>query len=168
MGVVQTFIIMKFIAALVLVILLCSCASSDRKLYLDQGHGPLSDNVCGIESYVNRYAFYRCDALELEDSNNYINQQSPLHNIKRVVAKKNQRLLIIDEKVFDARVRTKDQKIVCTRRLKVILNPGVGRDPSYQMGWLTYQPQCMSFLKVKPTSRTRELSGPYLSNNKVP
>ena len=73
-----------------------ACASSD-KLVLDKN--PVVPNQkCGIQSYLNRYATYKCASLELEDSNDHVNSQTPIHNIKDVVLNRGQNLLVIDEK----------------------------------------------------------------------
>lgn len=122
-----------------------SCSSSGQKLDLADDRIATPKSRCGTQSYINRYASYVCSNLELEKSNDYLKTNTPIHNIKSVVINRQQKLLVTDEKIFGASLRERDQEIVCTRRLKVILNPGVGRSVNFQTGWMTYSPNCFQF-----------------------
>lgn len=137
---------------LLFTVLFIGCSSSDKKLFLDAGTVN-SGQVCGTESFLNQYALFKCNSLELESTNDYINQNQPLHNIKGVVVSRRQKLLVVEEKIFNPRVKEPGHEVVCTRRLKVILNPGVGKKNQYHVGWLTYDPACLTFYKVRPSSQ---------------
>ena len=130
-----------------LVVTACSSAE-EKNVYIDSGSN-LPIRRCGTESFLNRYATFRCASLELEDNNQYVNKTTPIHNLKSVLSSQGQKLLVVDEKIFGARPRA-DQEIVCQRRLKVILNPGTGVGPNYQVGWITYQPNCLKFYNIRP------------------
>lgn len=130
---------------LILFLFLISCASSDQKLVDEGGIVPTPALACGTDSFLNQYALYQCQSLELEDNNDHVGQPTPIHNISPVTAKTKQPLLVIGEKVFHAQLRESDQQVVCERRLEVVLNPGVGATKNYQKGWLTYRPTCFQF-----------------------
>lgn len=140
----------NLVRRLSIVVLCCftvSCSSGDKKIFLDGADTP-SGNRCGAESFLNKYASYVCPSLELEHSNKYLKGNAPIHNVKGLVSN-DQKLLIIDEKIFGATIRERDQEVLCQRRLKVILNPGTGLNNSYQVGWLTYHPKCLKFYRVR-------------------
>lgn len=128
--------------------ILCACSSGERKLYLDDGVNAGAPR-CGTESFLNKYADYVCSSIELEENNEYATQDTPLHNIKDVVVSNKQRLLVVEEKLVGTSLRERDQEVVCHRRLKVVLNPGVGIKKTYQKGWITYDPKCFRFFKVR-------------------
>lgn len=137
---------MSRVLYLVVMVFVCACSSSERKLYMDSGQNIKMDK-CGTRSFVNLFAVYRCASLELEENNNFIDRDTPIHEKKAALLKNGQRLLILEEKLFGAALRKDDLEPVCNRRLKIVLNPGSGEGQQFQVGWITYQPECLKFYK---------------------
>ncbi len=135
-------------SALCFLTLFIACCASVETQTVDTKKVIKPTQLCGTESFLNQFAIYQCQSLELEESKIQSVEATPKHNVSPSKAKVGQPLLIINEEIINAQPRARDQEIVCQRRLQVVLNPGVGVNQSFQKGWLTYQPECFKFKKV--------------------
>ena len=139
-----------------LIFFLAACSSSKKQLNID-GTNVVPDTKCGTRSYINHFAVYSCDSLELEDTNDHVFKSTPIHNISGAMTRGDQKLLVVDEKIFNVQLRENDQEVVCRRRLNVILNPGTGESLGYQRGWVDYQPPCFKFFKLRSGAQSNKL-----------
>ncbi len=130
-----------------LMLFMASCASVETQT-VDAKKVVKPTQLCGTESFLNQFAIYQCQSLQLEDNKTPMVESDPKHNVSSGTPAMGQPLLIINEEIVHAQPRARDLEIVCQRRLQVVLNPGLGVDKDFQKGWLTFKPECFKFKKV--------------------